>query len=255
MSKVVAALDTTPVARVVLETAMQFGRLTGAGVEAFHVRSRLSDDVRTLEALADENGVPLRIVQGRVEPALCDALGAPDVVTAVIGARATAAGRRPVGRTALHVLEHVDKPVLVVPPDAVAPVTIRRLLVPLEGTEVSSRGVLEQLDPLLAAEVEIIVLHVFTEGTLPTMLDRPVRDLEIWREEFLTRHCPSAAHIELRLGAVAAKVVEVSEERHVELVVLSWSRNISAGRAAVVREVLGASVVPVLLLPVSDEQT
>src|ERR1039458_8764117 len=79
MSTVVAALDTTPVARVVLETAMQFGRLTGAGVEAFHVRSRPSDDVRMLEALAARSDVPLRIVQGPVEPALCDALGAPEV--------------------------------------------------------------------------------------------------------------------------------------------------------------------------------
>ena len=36
-----------------------------------------------------------------------------------------------------------------------------------------------------------------------------------------------------------------------DLVVLSWSRDTSAGRATVVREVLGASALPVLLLPVS----
>jgi nucleotide-binding universal stress UspA family protein len=250
MSMVVAALDTNPVARIVLETAVLFARLTGTGVEALHVRSSPSDDVRMLEILAARCEVPLRVVQGPAESALCQALGAPKVVAAVIGARATATGRRPVGRTALHVLEQIDKPVLVVPPDAVAPVAIRRLLVPLEGAEESSRSVLEQLGPLLAAEVEITVLHVFTEGTLPTMLDRPVRDLDIWSKEFLTRHYPSAAHIELRLGAVAARVAEVSGEHGADLVVLGWSRNTSAGRAAVVREVLGASALPVLLLPV-----
>jgi len=61
-------------------------------------------------------------------------------------------------------------------------------------------------DPRLDAEVQITVLHVFTDGRLPTMLDRPVRDLDIRSREFLTRHCPSAAHIEFRLGAVAKRV-------------------------------------------------
>lgn len=249
MSTVVAALDTTPVARIVLETAVHFGRLTGTAVEALHVRNGASDDVRVLRVLAAESGVPLRIVQGPVEVGLCNALEAPGVVAVVIGARATTSGRRPCGRTALHVLQRIDKPVLVVPPDAV-PVTIRRLLLPLEGAEELSRAVLEQLGPLLDAEVEITVLHVFTEDTLPTMLDRPARDLDLWSEEFLTRHCPSAARIELRSGAVATTVAELSGEQGADLVVLSWSRDTSPGRAAVVQGVLGASSVAVLLLPV-----
>jgi nucleotide-binding universal stress UspA family protein len=224
--------------------------LTRTGVEAFHVRSSPSDDVRLLEVLAARCDVPLRVVEGPAESALCDTLGAPEVVAAVIGARATAAGRRPVGRTALHVLEQIDKPVLVVPPNAAAPVAFRRLLVPLEGAEESSREVLEQLEFLLAADVEIIVLHVFTHGTSPALLDRPVRDLEIWGNEFLSRHYPSAATIELRQGAVARRVAEVSGEHSADLVVLSWSRNASTGRAAVVQGVLGASSVAVLLLPV-----
>jgi nucleotide-binding universal stress UspA family protein len=250
MSVIMAALDTTPVAPVVLETAIEFGRLTGNDVIALHVRSRASDDIGIVEALAARSGVPLRVVEGRARSALCDVLGAPEVLAAVIGARATVTGRRPVGRTALHVLEQIDKPVLVVPPDVVSPVTFRRLLVPLEGDEESSRQVLEQLGILLTAEVEIIVLHVFTHGTLPAMLDRPVRDLEIWGNEFLSRHFPPAATIELRQGAVARRVAEVSGEHGADLVVLSWSRNISAGRAAVVQGVLGASAVAVLLLPV-----
>jgi nucleotide-binding universal stress UspA family protein len=193
--------------------------------------------------------VPFRVLEAPVEPALFDALNAPEVIAAVIGARATTSGRWPVGRTALHVIEHLDKPVVVVPPEAVTPTTIRRLLVPLEGAEASSRSVLEQLRPLLVAEVELVVLHVFTDATLPTMLDRPHRDLEILGREFLTRHFPHATRIELRLGPVAARVAEVSEEHGADLIVLSWSQDSSAGRAQVVREVLGASSLPVLLLP------
>jgi len=41
----------------------------------------------------------------------------------------------------------------------------------------------------------------------------------------------------------------VSEEHRADLIVLSWSQVTSPERARVVREVLGASVLPVLLLP------
>jgi hypothetical protein len=44
-------------------------------------------------------------------------------------------------------------------------------------------------------------------------------------------------------------VAEVSEEHRADLIVLSWSQDTSPERARVVREVLGASVLPVLLLP------
>jgi nucleotide-binding universal stress UspA family protein len=250
MSTVAAALATTSVARAVLGTAIQFGQLSGTDVEAVHVRGGPPDQLANLEVLTADAEVPLRIIEGPVEGVLCDVLGAPEVLVAVIGARAAAGGRTPVGRTALHLLGHVDKPVLVVPPETVAPGSIRRLLVPLEGGEASSRPVLEQLRPLLGAEVEVVVLHVFTEATVPAMLDRPGRDLEMFGREFLTRHCPTANSIELRPGPVALRVAEVSREYGADLVVLTWSRDTSAGRATVVREVLGASALPVLLLPV-----
>jgi hypothetical protein len=49
---------------------------------------------------------------------------------------------------------------------------------------------------------------------------------------------------------VATRVAEVSTEHSADLVVLSWSQDSSPGRARAVREVLGASALPVLLLPV-----
>jgi nucleotide-binding universal stress UspA family protein len=124
-------------------------------------------------------------------------------------------------------------------------------LVPLEGAEASSRSVREQLRPLLVAEAELIVLHVFTEATLPKMLDRPFRDLEILGKEFLIRHHSRATHIELRQGSVAERVAEVSAEHGADLIVLSWSQDATPGRAQVVREVLRASTLPVILLPVT----
>ena len=246
MTTILAALDTSAAARPVLETAVRIGEMMGVGVEAVHVADGPTE---TPEALARRAGVPLRLLEGPVDETVLAAVGAPGVRTVVIGARATPGGRRPVGHTARHVLHHAPTPVVVVPPEMVAPGAFRRLLVPLEGTEASSRPVLEHLCPLLVADVDLVVLHVFTDATLPSMLDRPGYDLKILGREFLARHCPDATHVELRPGPVGRRVIEVAEEHGADLVVLSWSQDSGSDRARVVREVLGSSPLPVMLLP------
>lgn len=181
-------------------------------------------------------------------------IDAPGVLAAIIGAKAVADDRRLLGTTARYVVERSSKPVVIVPPTLLAPSAFRRLLIPLEGTEASSRPVLEGLVPLLATDVELIVLHVFTESTQPTMLDHPWRDLEMMGREFLTRHFPRQdARIELRPGPVGIRVAEVCNEHGADLIVLSWSQDSRAGRARVVREVLGSTNLPILLLPLRGE--
>jgi hypothetical protein len=249
MSVVLAALDTSAAARPVLDVAVGLGRLTATQVEAVHVRSDPLKSVEAPESLAARHAVPFRVLDGPVEATLSVAMDMPEVLIGVVGARSTAGGRRPVGGTALHLIETTHKPIVVVPPDAAAPAPIRRLLVPLEGTAESSQAVLEQLWPLIVADVEVIALHVFTDATQPAMLDRPARDMGLLGREFLIRHLPQAAYVELRPGQVARQVAEVARERASDLVVLSWSQDSSAGRAQVVRDVLGASDLPVLLLP------
>lgn len=249
MSVILAALDSSSAARAVLETAVRIGQLTGADVKAVHIHAGLPESDETPVALAERSGVPVEVLEDPVESSLIAAMAAPGVIAAVIGARATPSGRRPVGLTARSILEQADKPVVVVAPEAVSPGAIRRLLVPLEGTEMSSQPVLERLMPLLVADVELVVLHVFTDATMPVMLDRPEYDMKILGDEFLTRNCSLASQVELRTGPIATRVAEVSEEHRADLIVLSWSQDTSSERARVVREVLGASVLPVLLLP------
>lgn len=252
---IIAALDTSAAAQPVLETALGIGQLSGCDVAAIHVARNGLESIHTLESLAARREVPFRLLEGPVESALLAALGIPEVLAAVIGARATPGGRRPVGHTARHVLERTDKLVVIVPPEAMVPSSFQRILVPLEGTDTSSQPVLELLWPLLVADVELVVLHVFTDETRPAMLDHPVRDLDLLGREFLARHCPKATAIELRPGPVATRVAEVSREQGSDLIVLSWSQDSSAGRAHVIQEVLGASSVPVLLLPVKRLET
>lgn len=250
MLRVIAAIDSTAAARPVIETALGLGRLTGTAVEAVHVADGTPS---TPEELARRHDVPLRHLEGPVEPALLRAVAAPDVVAAVIGARASPGDERPTGHTALQVLEGTMKPIVVVAPEAIDGTAhaLHRLLLPLEGNEASSRPVVERLLPLLADEVELVVLHVFTPATTPRFLDRPSRDLELLSDEFLTRYCPAATHIELRTGAVAQRVEEVCADEEADLIVLSWSQTMDAGHAAVVRNVLVHAQVPVLLLPVT----
>jgi len=250
MRTVLAALESGAAARPVLETALGIARLTGAEVEAVHVRNNSTETPATLAA---RSRVPLRVLEGPVEPALLGAVGAPDVIAAVLGARSTPVGRRPAGRTAIHVIERADKPVVIVPPEAVgvSPRRFHRLLVPLEGTDASSLPVAEGLLPLITADVELVVLHVFTPESMPRVLDRPARDLEMLTGEFLSRYFPRATRGELRAGSVGAELAEVCREECPDLIVLSWSQDSSGVKAAVVRWALEHSTVPVLLLPVA----
>lgn len=250
MRTVLAALDTTAAARPVLETALALGRLTAAAVEAVHVRDGPAE---TPETLADRSGVALQLLDGPVEPALLHALAAPDVVAAVLGARATPGDQRPTGHTALRVLQLAQKPTVVVPPAAFdnPPHPFRRLLLPLEGSEESTRAVMEGVLPLLNDEVELVVLHVFTPTTAPRFLDRPARDLELLSDEFLSCHCPSATKVHLRTGSVSGRVGELCTEEAADLIVLSWAQTMESGHAAVVRDVLVHAEVPVLLVPVA----
>jgi nucleotide-binding universal stress UspA family protein len=249
MRTVLAAIDGSAASRAVLETAVGLGALLEATVEAIHVPEDGGDEAA---AVAEHVGIPLRLVDGPVHTALLDALDAPEVIAAVVGARATPGGRRPVGRTAMRLLEEARRPVVVVPPEAVQTMArpLHTLLVPLEGSEASAGPVLADLLSLVGDRVELVVVHVFTDATVPAVLDHPEWELSLWGDEFLARFCPGATNIVLRTGEVGLGVCESCTNVGADLIVLSWSQDASAGHAAVVREVLGRATVPVLLLPI-----
>jgi hypothetical protein len=248
VSIVLAVLESGGSAKAVLDTAIGIGELTDARVEAVHPPGSTSFEKR-VAVLSRRAGVPLRQLDTAEGDDLLAAVRQADVVAAVVGARSRGAGRYPVGPLVRHLLERTEKPIVVVRADHPARPVLRRLLVPLEGTAASSQPVLERLTNLLSNGVELVVLHVFTEDTLPAMLDRPARDIEILGKEFLHRHLPHAHHIEMRQGSVPSIVAEVSGQQDSDLIVLSWSQDASPGRAEVIREVLTSSPVPVLLLP------
>jgi nucleotide-binding universal stress UspA family protein len=249
MSKVLAAIDNSAAARPVLSAAVAVAGLLGAEVEAVHARE---DGYRTALAAAEAAGVLLRETTTRGVRGLVEAAEDSDVAQVVLGARATHAGRRPAGHVALELARSVRKPLVVVPPEVSLPVTLRRILVPLDGTRATADALAATVRLACRSKLEVIALHVYEYADLPLFSDQPQHELDAWTHEFLRRHSPDPdlVTLETRVGVPGDHVLRVARDAGADMVALGWSQHLDQGRAAVVREVLGGSPLPVLLVPI-----
>jgi nucleotide-binding universal stress UspA family protein len=250
MSPVLAALDNSVAAGPVLAAAQAYARLLGASVEAVHVRT---DGERTARLAAEAAGVALTELDGDPVKQLVRAGSKEDVVCIVLGARATPGGARPAGATALAVAAELPKPVLLVPPDAPRPGRLDRVLVPLEGTVSSSLAPRAVIELAAREHVDLVVLHVLDEASIPAFTDQPQHETQAWAREFLARYCPWGAEtisFESRVGRPDELIARAAGTTGADLVALGWSQELAAGRAPVVRAVLERARVPLLLVPV-----
>jgi nucleotide-binding universal stress UspA family protein len=241
---VIAGIDDSPAAGPVLETAVAFAALVGAEVEALHV---IEDGASATAAAAEAVGLPLRTAPGPVIERLIEAGEQADIEALALGARRAPVGGAPLGSTALAIATFV------VPPDARRVRVLRRLLVPLEG------GVSESLFPASifelaeGQELDVIVLHVHDEASLPAFSDQPQHERPAWGREFLRRYCPwgiAEVALEVRVGRSEELVPLVAGEAGVDLIALGWAQELEPGRAPVVRAVLTQAHIPVMLVPV-----
>jgi nucleotide-binding universal stress UspA family protein len=246
MNKILAAIDNSAVARPVLEVASVVAGLLGADVEAVHAHE---NGEQTARATARAAGVPLRSIGKPVVTALLEAGAEPDVVAIALGARGIEAGRRPAGHVALQLALSLPKPLVVVPPEAAG--RLRRILVPLNGLELSAGTLAHTLRLAIQGQLEVIVLHVHDQESIPLFSDQRQHELESWTDEFLRRHCPDPelVRLETRIGIPGENVLQVADETSTDLIALGWSQDLSPGRAAVVRAALERSRVPLLLVP------
>lgn len=244
--KIIAAIDNSAVARPVLDVASVLADVLGAEVEAVHARE---DGEQTARAEAEAAGIPLRSITKPVVAALLEAGAEPDVVAIALGARGIEPGRRPAGHVALQLALSLPKPLVVVPPEATG--ALRRILVPLNGRRVSASALAQTLMLASHRELEVVVLHVHDQESIPLFSDQRQHELESWVDEFLRRHCPcpELVRLETRIGTPDENVLQVAEETAADLIALGWSQDLSPGRAAVVRAALERSRVPLLLIP------
>ena len=249
MSKVLAAIDNSTVAGPVLATAFAVADVLHSDVEALHVRE---DGDGRASAAAHAAGVVLREIAGPTAQSLVRAAEDREVSALVLGARGFPVGRRPAGHVALEVITSLKKPLVVVPPEVRLPIRLRRALVPLDGTRVTATALGETIELVRGSDVEVVALHVFDRESPPLIADQPHHELDAWGREFLARYCRHGVRLEARVGVAGEHVLDVAAEADADLIALGWAQDLSPGRAAVVREVLARSRVPVLLVPLVD---
>ena len=249
MTRLVAAIDNSAAAQPVLRIARTMARLFEADPEALHVAE---DHGRNARGAAAAAGIPLREVTGDVVTQLVAVAGEPDVVALVVGSRGRPAGTRPAGHVALELMARVNKPLVVVPPHAHPPDRVRRLLVPLDGTTETALALEPVLELAVHDEIEIVVLHVDDETSIPSFSDQPQHETPAFAEEFIARYCDCArddARLELRVGVPAEQVLEVTAGLGADLVALGWSQRLDSSHANVVRRFVEQAAVPVILMP------
>ena len=209
-------------------------------------------------AAAEDAGLELETASGTPFEALVQAAREARTRALVLGARGTPTGRRPAGRTALRLITSVSTPLIVVPPDARHPGRIDSVLVPLDGTPASAAALAGTIDLARGSGVEVIVLHVREHERLPRFSEHLQHEARGWAEEFIARNCPcppEEVKLELRVGAPHEHVLDVARETGVDLIAMGWGQELTPGHAAVVREALARSGVPILLVPVEPRRS
>ncbi len=247
MSRIVAAIDNSPAARPVLSVALALGPVLGAEVEAVHVAD---DEGDTAAAVAASMGVPYQVLPGDDPlPAILGHAAGADVTLVVVGARRRLQAAD-LGHLASQIAEHLDKPVVVVPPETRPMDRMQNVVIALEATPAKARSLGRVISVAAAADLDIVVVHVDDEQSIPSFSDQEAHETRAYADEFLARFLPGAgpARLELRVGDPADEIIRLAQERPVDLLALGWPRD--PGRGAVARRILRHSHVPVLLVSV-----
>jgi nucleotide-binding universal stress UspA family protein len=204
-------------------------------------------------ALADALGCPLRTlppVDQVTDEVILEAMADPSCRLAVLPTTADAAG------TMWRVLTRASKPVVLVPPSIGRPDgrSISRVLLPLDGSAEAAHAVEWSVQLLASSGVDLVVLHVFDEARSPQFWDQTAHAHQAWATEFLARHAPLGARLEVRVGVPGEQIVDVARTQDADLIALAWSQRLDAGRAATVRDAVLHAGVPILLVPLAADQ-
>lgn len=250
MSRVIAAVDAGPVAAAVVAAARFLVPVMADEMTVVTV----SDGPAVGGATGESDGAvadPIRVVVAEDPAAALVALTTsdPEVTMVVTGLRTVAGGPRPAGHVTREVLAASPVPVVVVPPGTDPGLDpLERLLVPLEGVTPVSSATADLLRHLEREGTVIDTVHVFDRTNVPRFWDRP-EDHELWLDQFGRTRSPVAGRPEIRVGAVAGEILAAATAHGSSMIVLEWKGELHHPRAPVVRELLGATTVPLMLVP------
>jgi nucleotide-binding universal stress UspA family protein len=251
-------LDAGAEGEVLLGSARVLSQVSGWPLRVLHVKA--AEEAPDLD-------LPARLATGtKVEEAVGDpvetilaAAGGDDVVAFAMRHK----GEQGVGSVADGLLASAQQTLLVVRPGMRRLSTLRRIVVPLEGSPSSSGAMGLTEEAFCSRGREIVVLHVSTADTpdepgslpAPRMVDQEQYEWPSWHEEFTMRFatCPEGGRHRtvVRVGDPAEVIVSEATKPPADLIVLAWQGVFSAGRSMFVRAVLEDAPCPLLLVAVS----
>jgi hypothetical protein len=251
MSVLLAAVDNSAAAQPVLAFARELARLMSAEVEAVCVEEH--EGAATAEEMTRLARVRVHRRSGEVARAIESVAHERDAVAVVIGARRLPSGATPAGHVTLDLVQSLEVPVAIVPPQVrVHP--IGRVLVAVEGNGESHalRHLVRHV--MHGPTLEIVALHVFEPERLPLFGDQPVLETEAWADEFRRRALQNAhdVRVESRVGLAPRALGRAAHELDVDLVVVAWHGNLAGGHGRIVRGLLAEADVPLLLVPIAE---
>jgi nucleotide-binding universal stress UspA family protein len=271
---VLVPLDGSVHATAAVPVARGFAELLHATVAVLHV----SDDALRPAALVDRMQLGCEDLHGLV---LEQRPGAAAVAIVREAAERHAAmivmcpqirtdfPSRSLGSVAAAVLCAAPCPVVLVPPArGRASWTLRRVLVPHDGTPTSAATMGPATDFASLAAAELVVLHVATPGverpaepgTLvsPRYVDQPQHEWPAWTQEFLDRlravgRARNGLKVRLAVAQGDAGPAIVEFARESDLVVLGWRGVLEPDRARTMRCVIRDTVSPVIVFRLDHE--
>lgn len=247
MSRVIAAIAHSETSKLVVSMASAVADALDASVEVLHVIES-GDEVEHHPTTG--KSIPVRYLSGDLVEVLRVAAADEDVVALVMGASAHS---RPAGHVAMVLASLTDGPVVVVPAHCHPPEQLRTVVVAMEGTPGKARALQRSIEISIRAGLEIVVVHVHDEDSIPSFSDQVQHETEAYAQEFLSRHLIGGPQmrLELRLGLPAPEVLAAVVSVGAELVAVGWPRSDDPRRGTVAKEILEQSPVAVLLVAIA----
>ena len=268
---IVIPLDGSEHALVALPVAKRLAEIEGATLHLVHVARKISPPEKILERLgisgADLRGSVLDTKAGESASGIIQEASELKAAFIVMCTHTTiAATEKTVGHTALAVLKGAPCPVVLVRPErGVMPWPLRRILLPHDGTPITSALIHPATALARRSAAALDVLHVAAPGgrpptesgslTTPRYIDQPQHEWPTWVHEFLERLaciCPLESlkiRMSLAPGVPGEEVLRFAGEHGSDLIVLAWHGEWEGEHAATLKAVLGhAAAFPAMVI-------
>lgn len=175
------------------------------------------------------------------------------------------------GAIAREIMFRASCPVVLVPAGrGQLPWSLRRLLVPHDGTPASAGNIRPASDLCLRAQGEMTILHVASAAASPAgdpgtfnaphYVDQPQHEWPAWGTEFLDRACSiGRPHCDVKLRTVlcteqiGAAIVRFASEDKSDLIALAWRMSLEPHRALTLRRIVQQASCPIVIYPITVE--